>query len=152
MRPRRAVPVLGVVLLATGCASLGAGGQAEVRDHVLAVLRTQVEAWNRGDLEGFMDGYWRSPDLVFTSGGRVQRGWQTTLDRYRAAYGERTETMGTLSFSDLEVHALDRSSAWVLGRWALETADGSRGGVFSLVLRDVDGRWVIVHDHTTESG
>ena len=143
--------IFALVALGSGCASMGAGGEAEVREHVLGVLRSQVEAWNRGDLEGFMDGYWRSPDLVFTSGARVQSGWQTTLDRYRAAYGERTETMGTLSFSDLEVHALGRGSAWVLGRWALETAEGARGGVFTLVLRDVEGRWVIVHDHTSES-
>jgi ketosteroid isomerase-like protein len=153
MKPRFAGLVLiALVALGSGCASLGAGGEADVRDQVLGVLRFQVEAWNRGDLEGFMDGYWRSPDLVFTSGGRVQRGWQTTLDRYRAAYGERTETMGTLSFSDLEIHALGRGSAWVLGRWALETAEGPRGGIFTLVLRDVEGRWVIVHDHTSESG
>lgn len=115
------------------------------------VLDTQVEAWNRGELETFMEGYWNSPDLVFTSGGRVQRGWQTTLDRYRAAYGERTETMGRLMFTDLEVHELERESAWVLGRWRLETDAETRGGVFSLVFRRIDGRWLIVHDHTTES-
>lgn len=115
------------------------------------VLSTQVEAWNRGDLETFMDGYWNSPDLVFTSGGRVQRGWQTTLDRYRAAYGERTDTMGRLTFADLEVHELERESAWALGRWRLDTDAGPRGGIFSLVFRRIDGRWLIVHDHTTES-
>ncbi|MEJ2152138.1 MAG: DUF4440 domain-containing protein [Gemmatimonadota bacterium] len=118
---------------------------------IAEVLDTQVEAWNRGDLESFMEGYWNSPDLVFTSGGRVQRGWQTTLDRYRAAYGERTETMGRLRFTDLEVHELERESAWALGRWRLETDGEPRGGVFSLVFRRIDGRWLIVHDHTTES-
>lgn len=118
---------------------------------IAGVLDTQVEAWNRGDLETFMEGYWNSPDLVFTSGGRVQRGWQTTLDRYRAAYGERTETMGRLMFTDLEVNELERESAWVLGRWRLETDAEPRGGVFSLVFRRIDGRWLIVHDHTTES-
>ncbi len=118
---------------------------------IAGVLDTQVEAWNRGDLEAFMEGYWKSSDLVFTSGGRVQRGWQTTLDRYRAAYGERTETMGRLMFTDLEVHELERESAWALGRWRLETDGELRGGVFSLVFRRIDGRWLIVHDHTTES-
>ncbi len=118
---------------------------------IAGVLDTQVEAWNRGDLKAFMEGYWKSSDLVFTSGGRVQRGWQTTLDRYRAAYGERTETMGRLMFTDLEVHELERESAWALGRWRLETDGELRGGVFSLVFRRIDGRWLIVHDHTTES-
>ena len=118
----------------------------------MAVLEEQVRAWNRGDLEAFMEGYWRSPELVFTSGGRLQRGWQTTLDRYRQTYGESPETMGRLSFSDLEVHPLGPESAWVLGRWALTGDGGERGGVFTLVLRRIDAGWVIVHDHTSESG
>ena len=98
-----------------------------------------------------MEGYWHSPDLVFTSGGRVQRGWQKTLERYRSVYGEHPATMGRLTFSDLEVHPLDRWSAWVLGRWALDTDSGTREGLFTLVFQNLDGRWVIVHDHTSES-
>lgn len=145
---RGAVALL--ALAAAGCVTTGGSG-AEVRDEIMGVLRSQVEAWNRGDLEGFMEGYWESPELIFTSGARVQRGWRTTLERYRTAYGERPETMGRLSFSDLEVHPLDRWSAWALGRWALETDQGSRGGVFTLVFQNVDGDWVIVHDHTSES-
>ena len=114
------------------------------------VLEDQAAAWNRGDLDAFMEGYWRSEDLVFTSGGRVQRGWQTTLDRYRETYGSSPETMGRLTFSDLEVHSLGDDAAWVLGRWALAFDDGSSpGGVFTLVFRRIDGRWLIVHDHTS---
>ncbi len=141
-----------IVVLAAGCATIGGnGGASSVREEILGVLREQAEAWNRGDLEGFMEGYWQSPDLVFTSGARVQRGWRTTLERYRTAYGERPETMGRLSFSDLEVHPLGRWSAWALGRWALETVQSERGGIFTLVFQNVDGRWVIVHDHTSET-
>lgn len=140
------------VVLGSGCATMGGeGGRTEAREAIVDVLREQVGAWNDGDLDAFMEGYWRSPDLVFTSGGRVQRGWQTTLDRYRTAYGDNPETMGQLTFSDLEVHVLDRWSAWVLGRWSLETGQGRRGGVFTLVFQEIDGRWVIVHDHTSES-
>ncbi|MGH7570305.1 MAG: YybH family protein [Gemmatimonadota bacterium] len=140
------------VVLGAGCVSVGGdGSRGEAREEIVDVLREQVEAWNQGDLDGFMDGYWQSPDLIFTSGARVQRGWQTTLDRYRTAYGDRPETMGRLTFSDLEVHPLDRWSAWVLGRWSLETGQGQRGGVFTLVFQEIDGRWVIVHDHTSES-
>lgn len=140
----------------TACAvtrnpNISGEARGSTKSAIAKVLDTQVEAWNRGDLETFMEGYWKSPELVFTSGGRVQRGWQTTLDRYRAAYGERTETMGRLMFTDLEVHELERESAWALGRWRLETDAELRGGVFSLVFRRIDGRWLIVHDHTTES-
>ncbi|MGH7556780.1 MAG: YybH family protein [Gemmatimonadota bacterium] len=139
------------VVLGAGCVTVGGDGRSDAREEIVDVLREQVDAWNQGDLDGFMDGYWQSPDLVFTSGGRVQRGWQTTLERYRSAYGERPETMGRLTFSDLEVHPLDRWNAWVLGRWSLETGQGERGGVFTLVFQEIDGRWVIVHDHTSES-
>lgn len=136
-----------------GCATgrEGAVGAeaTDPRPAIERVLDEQVAAWNRGDLEAFMEGYWRSPDLVFTSGGNVQRGWQTTLDRYRATYGNSPETMGRLAFSDLEVHPLGDGAAWALGRWALDNAGRKIGGVFSLVFREVDGRWVIIHDHTS---
>jgi uncharacterized protein (TIGR02246 family) len=152
----RLLAAVTVVSALTACAitrnpDISGEARGSTKAAISDVLDTQVEAWNRGDLETFMEGYWNSPDLVFTSGGRVQRGWQTTLDRYRAAYGERTETMGRLMFTDLEVHELERESAWALGRWRLETDAEPRGGVFSLVLRRIDGRWLIVHDHTTES-
>jgi ketosteroid isomerase-like protein len=118
------------------------------RRAILRVLDDQANAWNEGDLEGFMEGYWESPELVFTSGGRVQRGWQTTLDRYRATYGTNTSTMGRLSFYDVEIHPAG-DSAWVLGRWALDRSGDDLGGVFTLVFRRFGDRWLIVHDHTS---
>lgn len=121
------------------------------RGAILEVLDRQAAAWNRGDLEGFMADYWRSPELVFTSGGRVQRGWQTTLDRYRATYGGSTETMGTLAFHDVTIHPLARDAAWVLGYWELDRGGEEIGGVFTLVFRRLDGEWKIVHDHTSVS-
>ena len=138
------------------CASSGGernvaaeGAAADPRPAIERVLDEQVAAWNRGDLDAFMEGYWRSPDLVFTSGGNVQRGWQTTLDRYRATYGTSPETMGRLTFSDLEVHPLGAGVAWALGCWALDKSGETMGGIFSLIFREVDGRWVIIHDHTS---
>lgn len=119
-----------------------------VREAVVALLRDQEAAWNRGDLEGFMRGYAASPDLVFTSGGRVLRGWKTILERYRTTYGQGNE-MGTLTFSDLEVHELGQDAAWALGRWELMLERGRLGGVFTLVLQRLDGNWRIVHDHTS---
>lgn len=156
---RRAIPLLvWIPLLAwivAGCAiSIGDrtwedAPDEDAREEILGVLEEQAVAWNRGDLEGFMEGYWRSPELVFTSGGRVQRGWQTTLDRYRATYGGSTSTMGQLSFFDVEIQPLGETAAWVLGRWALDRGTDDLGGVFTLVFRRIDGRWLIVHDHTS---
>lgn len=153
MRALRAPAIL-LVVAAAACASAGgssdAGGSAvDPRPAIERVLTDQGAAWNRGDLEAFMDGYWRSPDLVFTSGGNVQRGWQTTFDRYLTTYGTSPETMGRLTFSDLEVHPLGASAAWVLGRWRLDNDGAAMGGIFSLVFREIDGRWLIVHDHTS---
>src|SRR2546425_2779640 len=68
---------------------------------VRAVLEAQRDAWNRGDIEGYMDGYARAPETVFVSGDNVTRGWQTVLERYKKSYNSR-EKMGTLTFSDLE--------------------------------------------------
>jgi len=123
------------------------------RAAIVALLDTQAGAWNRGDLESFMVGYWRSPDLVFTSGGRVQRGYAAITLRYREAYPDRS-AMGALAFDDLEVRLLRPDAAWVLGRWKLDRtgADGkpeSLGGVFTLVLHRFGDHWRIVHDHTS---
>lgn len=145
-------PLLALALAGCGISIHDSGGRGsdEARGEVIRVLEAQAAAWNRGDLEGFMDGYWKSPELVFTSGGRIQRGWQTTLERYRSTYGTAKETMGLLSFYDVEVHSLG-DAAWVLGRWSLERRGGQQGGVFTLVFRRMEGRWLIVHDHTSLS-
>jgi ketosteroid isomerase-like protein len=83
------------------------------------VIESQRDAWNRGDIEGYMDGYARSPDTVFVSGDNVTRGWQTVLDHYKKAYDSR-EKMGVLTFSDLEITPLSKDAAVVVGRWHLQ--------------------------------
>jgi beta-aspartyl-peptidase (threonine type) len=109
-----------------------------------------VDAWNAGDLEGFMHGYWNSPDLVFQSGGTVTRGWQPTLDRYRKRYRGEGREMGRLRFADLEVLVLGDESALVRGSFHLSMSDGSApNGLFTLLLRRTPEGWRIVHDHTS---
>ncbi|QDT67840.1 hypothetical protein MalM25_07470 [Planctomycetes bacterium MalM25] len=119
------------------------------------VLMRQQRHWNAGDLEAFLDDYWRSPDLTFSSGGVVRRGFRETRERYLAAY-PTPERMGRLAFSGLEITPLggpghDVEAAMVLGKWRLRRADEPAGGVFTLVMRRIDGRWLIVHDHTSKS-
>lgn len=139
------------MFLVMGAAGVGYAGDAEpgMEAEIIDLLDNQVRDWNRGELEGFMAGYWESDDLVFTSGGRVTRGWATTLGQYRETYGGGKESMGTLSFEEVEVFSLGPEAAWVLGRWQLEREGKSSGGVFTLVLRNISGRWRIVHDHTS---
>lgn len=114
------------------------------------VLDEQVAAWNRGDLKGFMRGYWHSPDLTFYSGQTVTKGWDETLARYRKRYQGEGAQMGKLTFSDLDVQMLARDAAWVGGHWQLEMREGKKmGGIFTLIVRKLPDGWRIVHDHTS---
>ena len=115
---------------------------------VRAVLERQQAAWNRGDIDAFMEGYWKSDQLRFASGNTVTKGWRATLERYRKRYDSR-EKMGRLSFSGLDIRMLSANAALVFGRWKIERAEGAPSGLFTLLFRKADGRWVIVHDHTS---
>jgi uncharacterized protein (TIGR02246 family) len=115
---------------------------------IRAVMDKQVDAWNAGDLEGFMAGYWRSPDLTFISGDKLTRGWQTTLDNYKKGYDSRAR-MGVLTFSDIEVNVLSRDAAVVIGTWALQRQSDRPHGKFTLTFRKLSEGWRIVLDHTS---
>ena len=116
---------------------------------VRAVLTAQQDAWNRGDLEGYMRGYLASDQLVFTSGGKIRRGWTETYQKYKARYGSDPTTMGTLAFEILGVQTLGADGAVVLGRWALTNTPQAGSGVFSVVLERTPKGWLVVHDHTS---
>ncbi len=120
------------------------GGEAAIR----AMLDEQVAAWNRGDLEKFMETYWKSPKTAYVGANGVFRGWQGVLDRYRRTYPDR-QTMGKTTFSDLEITMLSPDAALILGHWHLERASGRLGGVFSLVVRKFPEGWRIILDHTS---
>jgi ketosteroid isomerase-like protein len=126
------------------------GRDAKIIASVRAVLDAQVAAWNRGDIEGFMDGYWRSPETVFVSGDTVTHGWQTVLDRYKKGYDTR-DKMGTLTFYDLEIKVISKDTAVALGRWQLQRAQDTPHGRFTLIFRRTHDGWRIVHDHTSSA-
>jgi ketosteroid isomerase-like protein len=128
----------------SGSDSDGAGADVE------RVLRTQQDAWNRHDLEGFMAGYWNSPELTFFSGAQERHGWQATIDRYRERYASPGHEMGKLEFSGLRIEVLGADAAFVRGTWKLTMSDGKTPhGVFTLVFRRFPEGWKIVHDHTS---
>ncbi|MEZ5428644.1 MAG: DUF4440 domain-containing protein [Pyrinomonadaceae bacterium] len=125
----------------------------KIKTAIREVMEKQTAAWNAGDIEGFMAGYWNSPEMKFVSGDNVARGWQAALDRYKKSYDSRAK-MGVLTFSDLEINILSKDAAVVLGSWALEREiDGKKDnphGKFTLIFRKFkDGGWKIVHDHTS---
>jgi len=143
--------VVAFMLPHAGCASVckkqGDHGSSHTCRAIQAILEDQNDAWNRGDVDAFMEGYWNSPELTFVSGGTVTKGWQQTLDGYKKRYPDRA-AMGALTFSDLSVRELARDAALVSGRWYLDRGDPI-GGRFTLVFRLKAGRWVIVYDHTS---
>jgi ketosteroid isomerase-like protein len=117
-------------------------------DQIHAVIQAQQEAWNRGDIDGFMNGYARARSTTFVSEDTVTRGWQTVRDRYQKKYSDR-EKMGTLTFSDLEITPLGQDAAIVLGRWKLKRSKDEPHGRFTLIFRRRAEGWRIVHDHTS---
>ena len=143
--------ILLLVILSTTAATVAQSRQdAKSIAAIRAVLDAQAVAWNRGDVETYMDGYARSPDTVFVSGDRVTRGWQTVLERYNKAYDSR-DKMGMLTFSDLEITMLSKDAAIVLGRWRLQRSQDEPHGRFTLIFRKTKAGWKIVHDHTSSA-
>ena len=122
---------------------------AEARE-VRAVLDAQAAAWNRGDIEGYMQGYEQSEQTTFVSGDEVTRGWQTVLERYRRSYDTR-DKMGTLAFSEVEVKPLSPFYTLAHGRWQLTRAADTPRGRFTLIFRRTNKGWRITHDHTSSA-
>jgi beta-aspartyl-peptidase (threonine type) len=146
MRTTLASLLLMFVVIAAVAQTKSAGEEAAVE----AVLRAQRDAWNRHDLDAFMSGYWKSPELTFFSGAKESSGWQATYDRYRATYASPGHEMGNLDFSQLRIQIVGGDAAFVRGAWRLTLSDGKTPhGLFTLVLRKFPEGWKIVHDHTS---
>jgi len=141
------------LLLITPIAMIQTSGQPKSAEAgIRAALDAQVAAWNAGKLEEFMDGYWRSPNLTFFSGGRKLSGWDATIERYRKTYQAEGREMGKLAFSDLDIQPLGSSAATVRGRFELTMSDGKKlSGLYTLIFRRFKQGWKIVHDHTSSS-
>jgi ketosteroid isomerase-like protein len=119
------------------------------RAAITAVLDAQVGAWNRGDLAAYMEGYAKTDALIFTSGGKVRRGWQTAFDHYRARYGQDRAAMGKLVFQLDTIDPIGADGAVVLGTWILTDSPHDGRGIFSVVLERRPEGWRIIHDHTS---
>lgn len=112
------------------------------------VMQDQQDAWNRGDLEGFMQGYWQSDSLRFIGSRGLTYGWKATLDNYKKGYPDR-DAMGTLEFDVLSIERLSKKSAFVVGKWRLSRKAGDLSGHYTLLWRKIKGKWVIVADHSS---
>jgi ketosteroid isomerase-like protein len=140
--------ILTALSLLIAFSMIGHAQNSRIETDIRSVMNDQVAAWNRGDIDGFMRGYWNSDKLTFVSGANVTRGWQPTLDRYKKNYDSRAK-MGTLAFSDLEITVLSKDAAVVLGSWSLAREKDNPHGKFTLVFRKFKDGWRIVQDHTS---
>ncbi|WP_412061997.1 YybH family protein [Rubrivirga sp. IMCC45206] len=149
------VALAALALVATGCASAPPPADPDagaIEAGVRATLDAQVAAWNAGSVRDFMEGYLRSEDLTFLSGGNVRKGWEEALYGYVRGYPDAA-AMGQLTFSDLDIQALAADKALVWGRWRLQR-DGDApgagpGGLFTLLFVDTPDGWRVAHDHTS---
>lgn len=132
-----------LLLLLSYTTHVHAQAEREIRE----VLANQVECWNDGDLECFMDGYWRSDNLVFIGSSGLTYGWETTLENYKKRYPSR-EAMGTLTFDLNIIEPLSEEFWFVAGKFNLERKNDNPTGYFTLIFRLIDDQWVIVSDHT----
>lgn len=129
---------------------VGATREANVKTGVTAVLTMQSDAWNKGNLDEFLTGYLDSDDITFVSSSGEVRGLKALRDRYEKRYGKSKETMGKLTFSDLEVQQLGGKHALCVGKWHVERKqEAPLSGIFSLVLIRTSAGWRIIHDHTS---
>jgi len=137
-----------IVLAAVSVSAQSEKEKTKIITEIEQVMTAQTAAWNRGDIDGFMEGYWKSEEMRFVSGNSVTMGWQGALDRYKRSYDTR-EKMGELTFEDPVIVVLDKNNAYVFGRFTLVRKEDKPTGLFTLVFRRIKDGWRIIHDHTS---
>lgn len=128
--------------------SFSAIAQSADKKEILSILEKQTTAWNQGNIERFMEGYWKNDSLMFVGQSGVTYGYLNTLNNYKKNYGD-TAKMGKLFFTILETKQLSPEYYFVLGKWFLKRSIGNIGGHYTLLFRKIDGKWVIVSDHSS---
>lgn len=138
-----------ILLLTAAACTTGNNKTTETEiEEIKSVLALQVEAWNRGDIDTYMQGYWQSDSLIFTGGKNLTKGWKQAKERYEKSYPNQA-AMGTLNFSELEVRLTSEKSAFATGRWLLSFDTNSVDGRFTLVWQKKKNQWVIMADHSS---
>lgn len=135
------------LFISVGCSSKNKLPKEDVNAIILSIMDKQEKAWNDGDLEKFMEGYWKDEDLSFV-GSKLTKGWQTTLDNYKRSYPDKA-AMGTLTFDIMQIKQMSSEVYHVIGRYNLVIGERNPSGMFSLVWKRINGKWLIVADHSS---
>jgi ketosteroid isomerase-like protein len=122
--------------------------QSADEKEILGILYKQTQAWNRGDIDNFMVGYWENDSLMYIGKSGVTYGYQNTLNNYKKNYGD-TAKMGKLTFNILHLKKISADTYFVVGKWFLKRSIGDAGGHYTLLFRKMKGKWVIVADHSS---
>lgn len=122
--------------------------QSKDEQEIRQLLATQTQTWNRGDIEGFMQTYWKSDSLMFIGKSGVHFGWQETLNNYKKSYPDTT-AMGKLSFEIITIKKLSPEYYYVVGKWMLKRSIGDLGGHYDLLMKKINGNWYIISDHSS---
>ena len=147
-RQRLFFPILVILAIFIAfCFSRQASDVQKIKNRIQTVLDRQKASWNEGNIEGFMEYYWKSDDLTFQSGNKRLHGWNALLVRYKESYSR--QNMGKLDFTNIEIKVLSSDSAYVLGRWKLAFKDSLKEGLFTIILQYFPEGWRIIHDHTS---
>lgn len=139
------VLILFSILLTISVSAQNNSNYKQDKEAILAVMKAQEIAWSNNDLEGFMEGYWKSDSLKFYGASGLTKGWQQTLDNYKKGYPTK-EHSGTLTFKINDVSAIEGNSYWVMGEYFLNRNIGNANGVFIIIFKKIDGEWKIVAD------
>lgn len=135
-----------VMLFAT--ASPAHADEAAEKSAILKVVADMEAAWNRSDFTGYMAGF-RNPGVIFVSGGKIQDGWQGTLDHYVRDYGGSPDRRGTVHFYDISIDMLAPDAALLISHYRLTRPERAQQGINTRLFRKVDGRWVIAMNHVS---
>ncbi len=128
--------------------SISLVAQENDKEKILSILDRQTKAWNDGNLEKFMVGYWENDSLMYVGKGGVTYGYRQTLENYKKNYGT-TDKMGHLTFNILHLNKLSGQVYQVVGKWFLKRTVGDVGGHFTLIFRKMKGEWKIISDHSS---
>lgn len=120
----------------------------ETQQIIKDIMKKQESCWNKGDLDCFMNDYWKSDSLMFISKYKVYYGYEHTMKRYKTDYPDK-EAMGHLSFEFIYMQPLSEISFYVVGKYHLKRTIGDREGHFTLLWRKINGKWLVVSDHSS---
>ncbi len=137
-----------IFLLLLACSTTLMAQTTKDKTAILKVLENQRQGWNKGDMDSYMQGYWKSDSLLFVGKNGPTYGWQKTLDNYKKGYPDQS-AMGFLTFGIKKVEFLAKDKAFVLGSWNLKRERDEPKGYFTLLLRKIDGEWKVVVDHSS---